>query len=166
MPHAILMMAADNILRIRYNPSRPKSQKKRHCEISAPDIPRIIPRGYVGRTFLARTLVWQSRGSSRSLPESSFAFPLHFCPPPPTFKTTCTAQPHTPPPFSHIKRRAEERIPRPCVSVSKKSPRPAALSSFLNLISSENCLMERERGPLPLSLYPRCSIMELHFIVF
>ena len=84
----------------------------------------------------------------------------------PTFKTTCTAQPHTPPPFSHIKRRAEERIPRPCVSMSKKPPRPAALSSFLNLISSETCLMERERSFLPLSLYPRCSIMELHFIVF
>ena len=43
---------------------------------------------------------------------------------------------------------------------------PRCLSSFLNLKSSENCLIERERGFLPLSLYPRCSIAELHFIVF
>ena len=66
---------------------------------------------------------------------------------------------------NHI-RRTKAPSPRGGLSVSKKSPRPAALSSFLNLISSENCLIERERGFLPLSLYPRCSVAELHFIVF
>ena len=43
---------------------------------------------------------------------------------------------------------------------------PRCPSSFLNLKSSENCLIERERGFLPLSLYPRCSIAGLRFIVF
>ena len=42
---------------------------------------------------------------------------------------------------------------------------PRCLSSFLNFSSSENCLIERERGFLPLSLYPRCSVAVLHFIV-
>ena len=36
-------------------PTASKSQKKRHCEISAPDIPRIIPRGMSGaRSLRAR----------------------------------------------------------------------------------------------------------------
>ena len=43
---------------------------------------------------------------------------------------------------------------------------PRCLSSFLNFPSSENCLIERERGFLPLSLFPRYSVAELHFIVF
>ena len=43
---------------------------------------------------------------------------------------------------------------------------PRCLSSFLNFSSSENCLIERERGFLPISLYPRCSIAGLRFIVF
>ena len=42
---------------------------------------------------------------------------------------------------------------------------PRCSSSFPNLKSSENCLIERERGFLPLSLYPRCSVAVLHFIV-
>jgi len=43
---------------------------------------------------------------------------------------------------------------------------PRCLSSFLNLKSSENCLIERERGFLPLSLFPRYSVAGLHFMVF
>ncbi len=142
-----------------------KSQKKRHREISAPDIPRIIPRGMSG----ARSLRARWCGNPVDLPgvfqrAASLSIALLSSPPhskPPAQRSPIHRRPsHT----SNAGPRKE--FPRPCVSVSKKSPRPAAFSNLLNLISSENCLMERERGFLPLSLYPRCSIMELHFIVF
>ena len=48
----------------------------------------------------------------------------------------------------------------------KKAFLPRCLSSFSNLKSLKNCLIERERGFLPLSLFPRYSVAELHFIVF
>ena len=39
-------------------------------------------------------------------------------------------------------------------------------SSFLNLKSPENCLIEREGGSLPPSLFPSDSVAKLRIIVF
>ena len=39
-------------------------------------------------------------------------------------------------------------------------------SSFLNLNSPENCLIEREGGSLPPSLFPSDSVAKLRIIVF
>ena len=66
-------------------------------------------------------------------------------------------------PFS---KSSPERIAFRAGSGEKKTFSPRCPSSFLNLKSSENCLIERERGFLPLSLFPRCSIAGLRFIVF
>ena len=63
-------------------------------------------------------------------------------------------------------RSSPERIAFRAGSGEKKTFSPRCPSSFLNLKSSENCLIERERGFLPLSLFPRCSVAELYFMVF